>query len=262
MKKVVVAAVAHTKSMVDGEFFKDTFAEHPDDRINYKHDLTLDEKYGGAKSIRGMMDFLQRKSESENLGWPNIEYHRLPCADEKALPMVYFDEIRELVVRHARAGDSKLATIFNCQMGKGRTTTGQVVATMIFHVLRSKDMPLNENMAELHPAVREICASVKGGEAAMALANMAIDVCDEMQNLRECVAWAWDKHDNEGKADKKSYWIGMAENFIQRYCFLVLFGDYCLTCGTAPHYFNEQTAPFPSFSAFINARSPLMVRLA
>lgn len=262
LKKIAKAALAHRRSMIDGQFFKDTFAEHPDDRINHKHDIKLDEKFGGVKSILGMVNFLQLKGTCEKHEWPTIAYHRFPCADEKALPVQFFDELVTLLSAHCQEdGDSKPAIVFNCQMGKGRTTTGQIVATIIWSVLRSTPFS-TEGVSLDHPAVHEMCASLPGCESAIALANFAIDTCDEMQNLRECVNWAWERHDLEGMVHKRKYWIGMAENFIQRYCFLVLFSAYCLECGVAPYVFTEPGVPFLSFAAFLDGHSALMEQLA
>jgi hypothetical protein len=275
MRTVVNAVMAQRKSWCDGQFFKDTFAEHPDDRINYKHDIHLDTEFGGMQCIRGMFDFLQSKSDSEQLNWPAIEYHRLPCADEKALPTLFFDEVVDMIVRHAcdKQVDST-AVIFNCQMGKGRTTTGQVVATMVFHMLNNRSLPEDKTLkdsrgerstvvpAERHPAVLEICSVIPCGEQAVALANSAIDDCAQMQNLRECVEWAWIKHNTEADPGKRPYWISMAENFIQRYCFLVLFAAYCLESGAAPHYFTGPGAPYRSFASFLKVKSSLMQRIA
>jgi hypothetical protein len=241
--------------------YKDTYAEHPDDRINYKYYIQFEEKYGGVLSLQGMMDFLGLKSVAEMRRWPAIEYHRLPCADEKALPMEYFDEVVDLVCKHY-CDEHPAAIIFSCQMGKGRTTTGQVVATIIFHVLRGKPVPAETEHMLLHPAVEEICLSVSGGRDAVALADMAIDMCDQMQNLRECVTWAWTRYGDECQADKMLFWRSMAENFVQRYCFLVLFAAYCLQCGRAPYRFRQPGVPFESFSDFIIAQPLLLGRLA
>merc|ERR1712181_9198 len=114
-------------------------------------------------------------------------------------------------------------------------TTAQVVASIALHVMQSRPKPEVCHPAH-HPAVKEICRALPGGEDAMALADATIDACDEMQNLRECVAWAWEKYDLEYDSNKNQYWVSMAHNFIQRYCYLVLFAAYALHCGVHPYF--------------------------
>merc|ERR1711976_635021 len=51
MQRVVIAALAQTRTARDGCFYKDTFAEHPDDRINHKCYIQLNDTSGGIKSV-------------------------------------------------------------------------------------------------------------------------------------------------------------------------------------------------------------------
>ncbi|CAI5457453.1 unnamed protein product [Closterium sp. Yama58-4] len=57
----------------------------------------------------------------------NVDYERVPVTDEKVPEEVDFD----LLVESLSSVDEGTAQIFNCQMGRGRTTTGTVVATLI-----------------------------------------------------------------------------------------------------------------------------------
>ncbi|CAI5507986.1 unnamed protein product [Closterium sp. Naga37s-1] len=57
----------------------------------------------------------------------NVDYERVPVTDEKVPEEVDFD----LLVESLSGVDEGTAQIFNCQMGRGRTTTGTVVATLI-----------------------------------------------------------------------------------------------------------------------------------
>ncbi|GJP69891.1 hypothetical protein CLOP_g893 [Closterium sp. NIES-67] len=57
----------------------------------------------------------------------NVDYERVPVTDEKVPEEQDFD----LLVESLSGVDESTAQIFNCQMGRGRTTTGTVVATLI-----------------------------------------------------------------------------------------------------------------------------------
>ena len=56
---------------------------------------------------------------------------RLPIVDEKAPREVDFDAM----LAKMREEDPDTACIFNCQMGKGRTTTGMILACLLKDVL-------------------------------------------------------------------------------------------------------------------------------
>merc|ERR1712150_375879 len=61
--------------------------------------------------------------------------------------------------------------------------------------------------------------------------DYVIDLCGEpprgtgLQNLRECILWTQTKHDFEPKI-KKPFWKQMSVNFIERYCYLIVFATY------------------------------------
>ena len=46
-----------------------------------------------------------------------------------------------------------------------------------------------------------------------------------LQNLRECIVWTEEKFNFEPKM-KKPFWKQMSKNFIERYCYLVVFATY------------------------------------
>ena len=63
----------------------------------------------------------------------NIEFSRIPVTDEEVMEEGDFDDVRAIVESH-RTDDGTLPPdlvfVYNCQMGRGRTTTGMVTATM------------------------------------------------------------------------------------------------------------------------------------
>lgn len=60
----------------------------------------------------------------------------MPIVDEKAPRECDFDAM----LSELKGADANTACVFNCQMGKGRTTTGMIVACLIRDVL-SSNMP-------------------------------------------------------------------------------------------------------------------------
>merc|ERR1711931_71440 len=61
----------------------------------------------------------------------NLEYSRLPIVDEEAPSERDFDDILDVL----RNQTKDTACVFNCQMGKGRTTTGMILACLLKDIL-------------------------------------------------------------------------------------------------------------------------------
>ncbi|ONK62988.1 uncharacterized protein A4U43_C07F10230 [Asparagus officinalis] len=57
-----------------------------------------------------------------------VDYERVPITDEKSPKESDFDNL----VRRIAQVDKDTEIIFNCQMGRGRTTTGMVIATLVY----------------------------------------------------------------------------------------------------------------------------------
>eukprot|EP00096_Caligus_rogercresseyi_P016534 TRINITY_DN922_c0_g2_i1.p1 TRINITY_DN922_c0_g2~~TRINITY_DN922_c0_g2_i1.p1 ORF type:complete len:437 (+),score=83.49 TRINITY_DN922_c0_g2_i1:206-1516(+) len=219
-------------------YFKDTYAEHPDDRENIKYVVNLEE----LMTLSGMYDQLNE------LGYP-LSYVRLPIVDEKAPSEKDF----ELFLENFRDMDNDTGCIFNCQMGKGRTTTGMILACLFKDIYcgdRSRvyyspsdevnpdDYGDEEEVLEekahrgQYKVVSEIFKYLPEAREAKAHLDKLIDLCGTpseggtgLQNLRECILWSQTKYDFEPKL-KKPFWKRMGQNFIERYCYLILFTTY------------------------------------
>jgi len=57
-----------------------------------------------------------------------VDYERVPITDEKAPKEGDFDNL----VRRISQVDMETEIVFNCQMGRGRTTTGMVISTLVY----------------------------------------------------------------------------------------------------------------------------------
>merc|ERR1711978_38384 len=104
-------------------YYRDTYAEHPEDRKNIEYSVHLDNDED-LVTLSGMYEQLKE------LGY-DLSYARMPIVDEKAPSEVSFDSM----VNELKDITPDTACVFNCQMGKGRTTTGMIVATLIRDVL-------------------------------------------------------------------------------------------------------------------------------
>lgn len=140
-------------------------------------------------------------------------------------------------------------------MGKGRTTTGMILACLlkdIFHGDRNKiyyvDDTVNpdeysdeDEVAEERArrgqfgVVLNIFKYIPEAKEAKAHLDRLIDLCGTpetggtgLQNLRECILWTQTKFEFEPKM-KKPFWKAMGQNFIERYCYLICFATYVKT---------------------------------
>ena len=63
-----------------------------------------------------------------------MDYYRLPIGDETAPPPEILAELVAIIGPVALSRAPPPAIVFNCQMGRGRTTTGMACATILLKV--------------------------------------------------------------------------------------------------------------------------------
>jgi len=221
-------------------YYRDTYAEHPEDRKNIEYTVHLDND-GDLVTLSGLYNQLQ------DAGF-TLSYSRMPIVDEKAPSEGDFDAMLDQL----RAAGENTACVFNCQMGKGRTTTGMIVACLVRDIVHGQDggkkytlrqvdrneIPDDEEAAEEnhrlgnYSVLDTLYKYLPEAKDAKAHLDHVIDLCGEpssggtgLQNLRDCIQWTEQKFNFEPKI-KKAFWKQMSMNFIERYCYLVLFTAY------------------------------------
>lgn len=205
-------------------YFRDTYAEHPADRKNIEHRVPLNEVLS-LSEVYGML-------QSTGV---DIVCLRLPIADECA-PR---PEDLDLLVASIKDEPEGTALFFNCQMGKGRTTTGMLCACVVKEAKSGKMEAAHEENLNATPleradfaVVRTVVGLLPNGEKAKQQLDRICDLTGPphgLQNLRECIGWTKEKFDSEPDA-KKPYWKHMAANFVERYCYLLAFCSYVDLC--------------------------------
>ncbi|KXS15115.1 hypothetical protein M427DRAFT_112131 [Gonapodya prolifera JEL478] len=175
-----------------------------------------------------------------------IDYLRVPITDEQAPIPDVFDILLERLMKRNQNADP----IFNCQMGRGRTTTGMITAVLMEMIvgnesLLSDDLPVPtpspdpatsdadlaraRYIAGEYRLVMQLVAVLPHGRIAKLLADRAVDLCDHMQNLRTAI---YDfKVKVAGMEVGSRKWELTTEvglNYLIRYFFLVCFAGYLL----------------------------------
>jgi len=203
-------------------YFRDTYAEHPADRKNIEYIVPLE----GDRALDTIAGIYQQLRDKGFV----IEDARLPIVDEKAPAEVDFDSL----VNFLKDDQVDTACVFNCQMGKGRTTTGMILSCLYKHVIFGVGcQEAKPNSEGEFQVIKDLFATLPGSKEAKVIIDHIIDLCGTepkgtgLQNLRDCIMWTKEKYDAEPEA-KKPFWEHMAKNFIERYFYLLCFATYAL----------------------------------
>lgn len=132
--------------------------------------------------------------------------------------------------------------IFNCQMGRGRTTTGMVITVLVYftrhqHLIPSaaadpqqlaesmdnqsmstdSDISRGRYLAGEYKIIMNLLQVLDHGKQAKRILDAAIDGCDAIQNLRTAI---YDFKLKEG--------VERGLNYLLRYFFLISFAEFLL----------------------------------
>jgi hypothetical protein len=169
-------------------------------------------------------------------------FHVASSTDEQTpIPLVY-DELVHICWHMGTHED----VIFNCQMGRGRTTTGIIIATLIQVIahkgLLSADFhapsPANEDSPATHylngnyALINKLVRLLEYGNLAKKLTDICIDYCDHMQNLRTAIYDFKCNLEQEARSahNSKDYKAHFRRgiNYLIRYFYLIVFTNFLL----------------------------------
>ncbi|TPX31687.1 hypothetical protein SmJEL517_g05062 [Synchytrium microbalum] len=189
----------------------------------------------------------------ENEGF-HVNYLRIPITDEQAPIPNVFDEMVERLMGVQGNTDA----MFNCQMGRGRTTTGTVIACLMEMIVGNDKVLLNASyideadmMSEsidksdtsaggLSPSMKryqngeykmvlQLIGVLAYGKLSKRLTDKALDACDHIQNLRVAILdYKLRVEALDPKSPKYAQLRDVGLNYLVRYFFLLCFADYLL----------------------------------
>jgi hypothetical protein len=184
-----------------------------------------------------------------------VSYCRIPITDECAPEEKDFDEM----IENLRDLGDDVGIVMNCQMGRGRTTTGLICAHLIMNLkkLQSSTPSLAEpdhlnpnysngewksnfNSMLTFVVVLRLVALIENGLFVKWQVDQAIDKCGAVQNLRTAVVEEKDRC----AGDTSSKYLKRALNYLERYFWLIVFNA----------YLNEVPAMNINFSAWMKGR--------
>ncbi|CEQ43057.1 SPOSA6832_04952 [Sporobolomyces salmonicolor] len=142
--------------------------------------------------------------EAEGL---KVDYDRLPVTDEQSPIPGVFSRIEQRVSAALSRSD-KTGLAMNCQMGRGRTTTGMVATALVYNILfaRSAAFDMAASYVEQpehgdswdgreadpylqgdYKVVLQLVGVLRNGKDAKRLTDLAIDNMEAVQNLRTAI---------------------------------------------------------------------------
>ncbi|XP_028800974.1 paladin isoform X2 [Neltuma alba] len=176
-----------------------------------------------------------------------VDYERVPITDEKSPKEMDFDAL----VHKISQADVNTEVIFNCQMGRGRTTTGMVIATLVYlNRIGDSGFPRSSSIGRIsscttdvdvadhmrnseeairrgeYAVVRSLVRVLEGGVEGKRQVDKIIDKCASMQNLREAIAAYRNNILRQPDEMKREASLSFFTEYLERYYFLICFAVY------------------------------------
>jgi len=200
----------------------------------------------GPKLVEKNMDVQENEIQSlkEIFAHKRIVYYRIPVSDEQTpLPETY-DELYRAIV----AIPSPRRVIFSCQMGRGRTTTGMIIAGLISFAENLKKMKISERKNLLEEKRYEVVYNdeyliiskllqvLPAGRESKNIVDALAKECSQIQNIYEAI----------GKKNSTGYLV--------RYFYLVCFGAFLIETIDKPVTFTEYLSERTEIDAIANEK--------
>nr|CCD14361.1 unnamed protein product [Trypanosoma congolense IL3000] len=168
---------------------------------------------------------------------------RLPVTDEQSPSESSFDALVDSLLPHITSRMDRretLSFVFNCQMGRGRTTTGMVVCCLLiglvmpeyYKELDSIYNPLyapDESQLSRgdYGCVLQLKRALSGGREAKHRVDVVIEACSRMQNLRTAIeVFALQAQSPDVAEEQRGRAHHQGVHYLRRYFNLIAFAAY------------------------------------
>ncbi|XP_042416053.1 paladin-like [Zingiber officinale] len=201
-----------------------------------------------------------------------VDYERIPITDEKSPKEGDFDDL----VHSMSQVSLDTEILFNCQMGRGRTTTGMVIATLVYlNRIGASGISRSTSIGKIfasgsdvtdrgqssedakrgeYAVIRSLIRVLEGGAEAKKQVDKVIDMCDSMQNLRDAIATYGNKIFRQPDEMKREALLSFFVEYLERYYFLICFAVFIHTQRAAVLSISSDQM---SFSEWMKARPEL-----
>jgi hypothetical protein len=137
-----------------------------------------------------------------------------------------FDELLHLMIR-PDLREKKI--IFNCQIGRGRSTTATVMAYLIQYWMGKKDitLPVYDPAQKTDFAITNaLVRLLRDGQQTKRQTDYAIDQCAYTQNLRLTIVGFINKREAARTPEDATLYTERAAQYLQRYFWLIVFNSF------------------------------------
>ncbi|CAK4112674.1 unnamed protein product [Aphanomyces euteiches] len=186
-------------------------------------------------------------------GIESLTYHRAPIDRENFPEHDIVDQIVEWISK----SDPNTAVVFNCQKGRGRTTTAMTLAYLIWSTpfqlrnpapeissaqpLRavSMDPRIADYKQGLYKVILALRDKLANGVRSKEWIDQAIDENALIYHIRHVIDESRTKSLEEAKPARRSFYLHRACRLLERYFYFVVFGSYLLEAPTAESTFSS-----------------------
>lgn len=192
----------------------------------------------------------------------HVDYMRIAITDEQAPLPAALQVIVTRVMMGVREGDD---FVFNCQMGRGRTTTGMIAASLIATIARDdtsdevyesdgetvyedgEEVDLDEAAQYLngeYKTILQLVTVLRHGKEGKHLTDRAINAMDGVQNLRKAVYdFKLKIAAAEPGTSKYNTLLHQGVNYLYRYGALIVLSNFLLECKEQGIAFDKANFP-------------------
>eukprot|EP01080_Neovahlkampfia_damariscottae_P005741 gene5741-9563_t len=154
-----------------------------------------------------------------------IKYFRVPVTDERAPEPKDFDDLLD-IIKNVDIENTHL--IYNCQMGRGRTTTGTIIASLVNNMRSNIKTALKTELEEQSylngnfKLINKLLRVLENANENKKEVDTVIDNSSQMQNLRTTILEFKLKGEKNHKELKRSVF------YLERYFLLIVFNEYLM----------------------------------
>ncbi|OQS03144.1 paladin [Thraustotheca clavata] len=174
----------------------------------------------------GIFDHKVNKPESIEY----VKYLRLPISRENAPESEVFEMLTSLL--YERSEDTAL--VFNCQLGRWRTTTAMAVSALAANkskpeeVIAASAKKGHVSEDEEYSVIKELVTRIPHAELAKPFADATIDNCAFIYNIRSAITDCNQKSLTDPKPARRAFFLKQACAFLERYFFLIAYASFVL----------------------------------
>jgi len=156
-----------------------------------------------------------------------VTYHRVAVTDEQAPEEKDFDDIKKKI-EDGKREDADIHIILNCQMGRGRTTTAMVIATLLVSRQDSEIESTESNLSGFeggeYKVILRLIRVLRKGQERKNETDWCIDQNSQFQNLREDI-YQWKVKSEDDKLSDKARQAAFVRGvgYLKRYFYLIAF---------------------------------------